>query len=450
MRFFDIEAAKLEPDVFITGLASNTSSGPYEPFSVNRQITKDGKRSYELNSVSLGTDVQDFAVSMLCMPSLAGESIVSNNVFTLDLIDFNRYFFKAGDQESVIPFDSTCHYLAVSRVGDSLTILINSKRYTFTVSTDMIDDFMMFTGPGSCLIDKLIFSKSAKLMRREYYDMLTPARDINVLDDESYLDWIFTYDTINPRIYTYRDAELIDEAYIVPVVMLEGQANTIRNLSKFPIEVTYDAGQNWVTVTDLEKISRLAPSVIVRSQNRDFEFVLDSYEADTIALPGVKVEFDGSVYPYHRDEKTFYTNAEYDFSSASVYIRPDGGSTINSIWIYGRVSQEVLAGLPLVRIYRDGKLITVSDVQYDANRLYLLVFNSDTEIVLNPSKNKKLSINALGVSNITNEVDRVEKAFNLFAGNTVVSFAEEAGNLIPGNISEEGESYRIIDVQWTI
>lgn len=465
MRFFDIEARKLEPDVFITGLSSVShlaSSGLYKSTysnqypstnttpKVNRQIAKDGKRSYELNGVKLASDVQDFAISMLCMPVREGESLFNNNVFTFDLIDFNRYKFTSANEQVVIPFDNTCHYLSLSRAGDVMTILIDSKRYTFDVPTDMITDFTMFSGSGSCLIDKLIFSRAGSVLRKEFYDELIPSKDINALDDESYLEWVFAHDTINPRIYTDRDSELINGSYIIPVVMLEGQANTIRNLSKFPIEVTYDSGQNWVEVTDLEKISRLVPSVIVRSPRRDFEFVLDSYDSESINLPGVTVEFEGSIYPYHRDERTFYTNAEYDFHSASVYIRPIDDNTITSIWLYGRLTPEVLAGIPVQKLYRDGQVITTSDVTYDANRLYLIVLNSDTEVVLNPDKNKKISINAIGVSNITDELDKVEKVFNLFAGNTLVSFAEEAGQLSPGNITEEGDSYRIIDVQWTI
>ena len=465
MRFFDIEARKLEPDVFITGLSSIShlaSSGLYKSTysnqypstnttpKVNRQIARDGKRSYELNGVKLASDVQDFAISMLCMPALEGESLFNNNVFTLELVDFNRYKFQSATEESVISFDNTCHYLSVTRAGDVITILVDEKRYTFNTSRDVITDFTMFSGPGSCLIDKLIFSKQSKVLRKEYYDQLIPSKDINALDEDSYLEWVFAQDTINPRIYTYRDSELINGYYITPVVMLEGQANTIRNLSKFPIEVTYDSGQNWVQLEDLEKISRLTPSVIVRSASRDFEFVLDSYDSESINLPGVTVEFEGSIYPYHRDERTFYTNAEYDFSSASVYIRPIEDHRVTSIWIYGRLSQEVLGGLPLERIYRDGKLITASDVEYSANRLYLLVLNSDIEVVLNPDKNKKLAINALGTSTITDELDRVEKAYNLFAGNTLVSFAEETGAISPGVITEEGDSYRIIDVQWTI
>ena len=82
--------------------------------------------------------------------------------------------------------------------------------------------------------------------------------------------------------------------------------------------------------------------------------------------------------------------------------------------------------------------------------LDLIVVDSTGEIVLNPSKNKSLSINALGVSEITNEVDQVQQAFNLFAKNIVVSYAEETGNIQPGSITEDEESFRIIDVQWTI
>jgi len=447
LRFFDIEARKLEPDVYITGLSS-TGISPAP--TVNRQIARDGRQSYELNTVSLATDVQDFAVSMLCMPVVSGEQLFSNNVFTLELIDFNRYKFNSATEESVVPFDSTCHYLSVTRAGDVITLLIDNKRYTFNASRDVIDDFVMFSGAGSCLIDKLMFSTKSDVLQKVYYDQLIPSKDINALDEESYLEWVFAHDIINPRIYTYNDSELIDGYYITPVVMLEGQANTIRNLSKFPIEVTYDAGQNWVEVHDLEKIARLVPSVIVRTPNRDFEFIVDSYDTESISLPGVTVEIEGSVYPYHRDERTFYTNAEYDFSAASVYIRPVEDNTITSVWLYGRLSQEVLAELPVERIYRDGKLIAASDISYGANRLYLIVFNSDEEVILNPNKNKKLAINALGMSNITTQLDRVQKAFNLFAGNTVVSFAEEIGSMRPGVINEEGDAYRIIDVQWTI
>lgn len=436
----------MSPDLFISGRDLAVPAGA----TVGRQITKDGQRSFELSSLVLGTEIRDFALSMICMPVNPPEVILDGGVFQLELIDANRYKVTIDGISTVIPFDSTCHYLYVSRGGNALTVIIGEKRYSFDISSEEILELISFVGTGTCLVDKLMFSKSSALMKKDYYDQLTPAVNLASLDEESYIDWVFSYDKVNPRIFTYKDAELIDDKYIVPLTMLEGEANTVRNLSRYPIDISYDAGANWTVIQDVEKVSNLVPSVVVRSSNRDFEFVVDSYESDTVQLPGVQVNFQGSVYPYHRDERTYYTNAEYDFSKATVHITPIEGHLIRSIWIYGRLSQDILNELQPENIYRDGKLVSIADVTEHENRLYLLVVNSNVEVVLNPTKSKYLAINALGVSNITTETHRIEAAFNVFAGNTVISFAEEVENMYPGVIVGADASYRIIDVQWTI
>ena len=464
MRVFDIEARKLNPDIFISGRDTldgkkfgvyksnylptyNTSGGGEK---TGRQITKDGVKSIELRNLNLGSDIDDFALSCICMPTEAPKHILTSNLFNLSLSDFNRYKIETDEVVEFLPFDSTCHYLYVRRSGTSLTIIIDSHRYTFELPDDTISTLTGFQGHGAVLIDKFMFSRNSEVMQKEYYDQLNPATELTSIDIDSYMEWVFSYDTINPRVFTYTDAEMIDGSYIVPVTGLEGESNTIRNLSRGPIEVSYDAGQNWVSVITVEKIAPLISSVVVRSDDKDFEFVLDAYDGSSINLPGVAVEIDGPVYPYHRDEPTYYTNAKYDFNNASVHIAPIDDYQIKSIWLYGRLSRSILDDINVINIYRDGKAIPPSDIEDESNRLYLIVVDSTGEIVLNPSKNKSLSINALGVSEITNEVDQVQQAFNLFAKNIVVSYAEETGNIQPGSITEDEESFRIIDVQWTI
>lgn len=384
------------------------------------------------------------------MPVTNPKRMLTSNLFELTLVDENRYKIVIDGRQELIPFDTTCHYLSVQRTGTELTITIESKRHSFIISDEIIDSLVAFSDKGSILIDKFIFSRKSQVLKKEYYDELMPSIDLISLDDSSFLEWVFAYDTINPRIFTSENAELIEDHYIVPLTMLEGRANTIRNLSKFSIEITYDRGANWVVVDDLEKISPLVPSVLVRSAERDFEFVLDSYEAEGVSIPGATVQIEGAVYPYHRDERTFYTNSDYDFSSATVYITPIDDYHINSIWIYGRVSREIINELGVTEVYCDGKPAELDKINPHVNRLYLLVVDTESEIVLNPQKDKILSINALGTSLIINESYKVEQAFNTFAGNTFISYAETAGELIPGSLDVDNKPFRIIDVQWTI
>lgn len=471
MRQFDVEAKKLNPDVFISGLIqlpslggyrtryskSYASYGPseaqfsYTAFAENRQISKNGVKSYELDNLKISGPINDFTLTMICMPTLEQEIILDAGIFKLDLVDLYRYKITAGQIERVIPFDQTCHYLSISRTGSILAISISGRRIEVDISVETIQNIEMFSGPGSCLIDKLVFSKTNEVPPSSHYDALTPSGDLTSIGEDSFIEWIFADEIESGRIFSGRDSNVINGKYIITLVDPGTSGASLRNLSEGDIEVSYDRGATWLDLGGLEKIPTTAEVAFVRSDRTNFEFVVDNYKTEAIKLPGVDSRISGTVYPYHRDERTYYTNATYDFSNATLKLTPIEEDMPKSIWIYGKLSSGFLDSIDFTFLYRDGKAVTGADIVVDkANHLYLIGIPNE-ELILNPQADSFVGINAIGVSEFDQtNLSEIQKTFDVFAGNAVVAYAEEVPSIIGGKIGTTNNSFRVIDVQWTM
>lgn len=450
LRQFDVEARKLEPDLFISGLLPLPNLELSSPALTGRQITKNGVKSYELSDLKISGPINDFTLSMMCMPRLEEEIVIDNNLFKLELLDLYRYRITAGNSEQLIPFDHTCHHISISRKGRSLSISISDRRIEIVVAEDPIEEMVMFSGPGAILVDKLVFSTTNEVPPSTHYDALMPRGDLTRISEESFIEWIFADEIEHGRVFSGENAHVIDGKYIMPLVNPGISGASLRNLSQSLIEISYDRGQTWLDIGGLEKIPASMDSALIRSDRMNFEFVLDNYETESIRLPGVSAKITGTVHPYHRDERTYYTNATYDFSNASVTLTPIENEMPKSIWIYGKLSPALVDSISTTFIYKDGILLD-EDVIFDTtNHLYLIGIPNQ-ELVLNPEFDSFIGINAIGVSEIDgSDPGMVKKVFDLFAGNTVVGYAEEVPSLTGGRIGSTDQSFRVIDVQWTI
>lgn len=381
-----------------------------------------------------------------------GETILDGEFFSLELYDLYRYTVTVGEEETVIPFDTTCHYLSVTRKGNKLTVSVSERKVEIEIPDGQIERLMMFSGPGAVLVDKLVYSRDHNVPPAAHYDKLTPSGDFNAIDENSYISWIFSDDTERGQVYSGQNSEMIQGYYITPLVGPHVPGSALRNLSEGSIEITYNGGEDWFRVSDLEKIPLAMESALIRSKSMNFEFTLKDFETENIRLPGVSARISGTVYPYHRGEYTFYTNATYDFSNASITITPLEDSEMpKSIWLYGKISPAFIDNIPITFLYRDGLFVDKDVISDTTNHLYLIGFEEDEEIVLNKDYDTFFGVNAIGTSNLDgSSPGQVKKVFDLFARNSVVSYAEEIPVLTEGKLSGINESFRVIDVQWTI
>lgn len=450
MRFFDIQAKKLKPDIFITGLESPPELIFAESGSADtaRQIVKNGEQSYELNNINLGSGLQDFSLSMICMPLSDNETVIQTSIFNLKLIDAHRYLITTPDgKEEIINFDSSCHYLNVSRKGSQISVVVNKRLIEITAMSDPIDNFLMFTGTGSVLVDKLFLSTNGSSPASEHYlSLIGPSAPLNFGDQT--VEWVNNYEIQKPIIYTKKEAEFIDGKYIVSIADMPPGGTTLRNMSKSPLKITYNSGKDWLPFKVFEKVPRSIESIIVASETADFEIVVDTFAVTEIRLPGALFKISGDAYPYHRDDQTYYTNNSNDFSNASITLDATDNLSFESVWLYGKVSQSLIDEIAPNFIYKDGKRVTAVNSVDEANHLYLLGVSS-TDIIINSGKDNFFCLNAVGLSRLTDtDSGLISRAYNLFANNTAISFAEEVPTLEDGNLN--GKAYSIIDVQWTI
>ena len=469
MRQFDVEAIKLDPDMLISGTVGTYSSPPPgglpkwslgwynylqglegDPIEA-RQITKNGIRSFEISNILVDSNVEDFTISMICMPLREKEILIESNLFTIELYDFYRYIVRVGSEETVIPIDETCHYMSISRTGSKLSLSISDRRIEVSIPEGTIDALSMFLGVGSILVDKLVYSRSHNVPPEDHYAKLTPSGDFGGIEENSYIEWIFVDDIEKGRRYSGNDSEVIDGHYIIPLTGPHIAGAALRNLSEAMIEISYDGGREWFEVSDIEKIPATMESALVRSESMNFEIVLDDFETETLRLPGVAAKVNGTVYPYHRDERTYYTNATYDFSNASISITPSENEEMpNSIWLYGKISSDFIDNASITFLYCDGVLIDKSMISDRTNHLYLMGVAGD-ELILNPDFDTYFGVNAIGISKLDgSNPGQIKKTFDLFARNSIVSFAEEVPSVTMGTLYGQESSFRVIDVQWTI
>ena len=273
---------------------------------------------------------------------------------------------------------------------------------------------------------------------------LMPKNDISYIPHTTFTDWVFKYDASEPVLFNEFNCEYVDGYYTVGLPLFKDAANVLRNRSVSNLEISFDRAETWEALIDYRYLPASVTDVLIRTKDKDFELILDSFDKKSLNLAAAHVDIIGNVYPYHRDEPTYYTNAEYNFSEASLEITPID-EPIKTLEIFGKLSYDSLLDIGATSVVKNGIPWKPQEGFLDnVPHLYTLSVDWSEKKVLNASLDNFMCINAMGLSINEQTAKESREVFDLFSRNKLVSCISKIASVKPG----PKDRVRIIDVQW--
>ncbi|QLF83299.1 hypothetical protein SEA_NICEHOUSE_55 [Rhodococcus phage NiceHouse] len=475
----------------ITGQINSAFSGIVfgsNPLANNRNIVSDSASSIRLSEAGQVScpDFTDFGVSMVLYPEQSDVNLITfqseivveeyvdgyeDDYGTTAIEDFgvklnaNSTITLTWPVEGVmatkeIIFFEEVSYLALHRVGNTVTMQLNNDSVTIEGDAMPLSGFSMGSSSGVTLVDKIAFSLDGTLPRpREYFDLFRQQRLDNVPRPDGAASFIYLNDAVTPRINELTNSDFAwENEYFYAVV----QANTATSIwsvdrrTGFPIEYSIDQGATWQNLPVSLNLYQNYPSIIFRHQtDSDSDYFVDVISSEAVVFPMAffDVTVDGPLHLPAKIGEGYYDVDQSDMTQASLSIIAQEDQ-IRTVEFLGELNETSSAWLDTTgaTVYINGQPGSIANMKPHQIYHVIIVYSAGQDsVIINPGKNVSSSIAGIGASAVAYTAADAYYVFNTFAGNTFVSAIDLIDSPTDGvspNAATTGEPVGAISVQW--